>query len=239
MSLTTRTGKGSQLTQAEMDANLKEIGVIGANIASAATVDLNNATGNRIDITGTTTITSFGTAAPPGTTRIVRFQGALTLTHNATNLILPVGANLITRAGDIIKVMKEGAVASDGWRVLDLWRNGDGSDLLSFVQFGTPFANGNLGATPTIDPTKGSRQTGTVSASITTFTITAPPNNLPMTIHIDLVQSTGSMTWPGVSGGKKPTGMDNALSTAAGATDRVIADYNGSLWFYQLVKGWA
>lgn len=241
MSLVTRTGKGSQLTQAEMDANLKEIGAIGANIASATTTDLNNATGNRIDITGTTTITSFGTAAPQGTLRLVRFQGALTLTHNATNLILPLAANLTTRAGDIVWVQKEAAAGADGWRVLDLWRNGDGSELAGYVQFPAIFDNGNSGATPTIDPTKGARQKITANtASITTFTITAPPNNLPTTLHIDIYQdATGSRAWAvgGPVGSKWPAGADKVLSTAASARDRLVADYDGANWVCQLMKG--
>ena len=69
---------------------------IGA-IPSAATVDLENATGDLIDISGTTTITTlvlFG-----GHERTVRFTGALTLTHSST-LVLPGGVNITTVAGD-------------------------------------------------------------------------------------------------------------------------------------------
>lgn len=72
----------------------------GADIASAATTDIAGATGNIVDVTGTVTITAFGTIQA-GSVRIVRFMGALTLTHNATSLILPTGANIVTAAGDI------------------------------------------------------------------------------------------------------------------------------------------
>ena len=67
------------------------------DVASAATVDLGAQASDNLRITGTTTITSFGTAAS-GVTRNLRFAGALTLTHNATSLILPGGANITTQA---------------------------------------------------------------------------------------------------------------------------------------------
>ena len=69
-----------------------------ADIASAATVNLDTATGDLIHITGTTTISAITLAN--GLERDVVFDGALTLTHNATTLILPGGANITTAAGD-------------------------------------------------------------------------------------------------------------------------------------------
>lgn len=79
----------------------------GANIASAATVNLDTATGNLVHITGTTTITSITLAS--GAERTVVFDGALTLTHNATTLILPGAANITTAAGDCMKVRGDGS----------------------------------------------------------------------------------------------------------------------------------
>lgn len=70
----------------------------GADIASASTVNLDTATGNLVHITGTTAITAITLAS--GASRDVVFDGALTLTHNATTLILPGGANITTAAGD-------------------------------------------------------------------------------------------------------------------------------------------
>jgi hypothetical protein len=57
-----------------------------ADIASAATTALSTATASFLHVTGTTTITALGTVQA-GTRRIVVFDGALTLTHNATSLI--------------------------------------------------------------------------------------------------------------------------------------------------------
>lgn len=79
-----------------------------ADIASASTVDLGAAVGRFADVTGTTTITSFGTVAA-GVWRVVRFTGALTLTHNGTSLILPTGANITTAAGDACLALSLGA----------------------------------------------------------------------------------------------------------------------------------
>jgi hypothetical protein len=69
----------------------------GADIASAATVNLTTATGNYVHITGTTTITAITLAQ--GAPRTVVFDGALTLTNGAS-LLLPTGANITTASGD-------------------------------------------------------------------------------------------------------------------------------------------
>lgn len=82
------------------------------NVASAATTNIGAAAGNRVRITGTTTITSLGTIAA-GACRTVTFAGALTLTHNATSLILPGGTNITTAAGDVAEFESLGA---GNWR---------------------------------------------------------------------------------------------------------------------------
>ena len=69
----------------------------GANIASASTVDLDTATGNRVHITGTTTITAVTLSRGP---RTVIFDGILTLTHNATTNNLPGAVSITTAVGD-------------------------------------------------------------------------------------------------------------------------------------------
>lgn len=84
----------------------------GADIASATTTDLGAVAGHQHDITGTTTITGFGTVAA-GIWKIIKFEGALTLTHNATSLILPGGANITTADGDVAIMVSEG---SGNWR---------------------------------------------------------------------------------------------------------------------------
>lgn len=86
----------------------------GANIASATSTPIGAATGNLVHVTGVTTITSFDTVQA-GTLREVVFDGILTLTHDATALILPNGANITTAAGDSALFVSEGA---GNWRCL-------------------------------------------------------------------------------------------------------------------------
>lgn len=69
----------------------------GANIASAATINLTTATGNYVNVTGTVTITAITLAQ--GAERTVQFSGALILTNGAS-LILPGAANVTTTVGD-------------------------------------------------------------------------------------------------------------------------------------------
>jgi hypothetical protein len=95
-----------------------------ATIASAGTTAIGAAASNYAVISGTTTITAFDTIAQ-GAFRWVRFSGALTLTYNATSLILPGLANITTAAGDIALFISEG---SGNWRMLDYQRQ-DGTLL--------------------------------------------------------------------------------------------------------------
>ena len=92
--------------------------VKGADIASATTTNLATATGRYVHITGTTAITGFGTVAA-GVERILRFAGILTLTHNATSLILPTAANITTAANDTAIMVSEG---SGNWRCVSYER---------------------------------------------------------------------------------------------------------------------
>lgn len=68
-------------------------------IASAATTDLGASDETITTVSGIVTITGFGTVSS-GIYKLVTFSGALTLTHNATSLILLGGANRTTVAGD-------------------------------------------------------------------------------------------------------------------------------------------
>src|SRR6266851_9991911 len=90
------------------------INEISQTLPSAATVAIGGAPGNYIFISGTTTITAFDTVQS-GTERTLEFQGSLTLTNNATSLILPGGQNIITQAGDTAIFRSEG---SGNWRCI-------------------------------------------------------------------------------------------------------------------------
>jgi len=85
----------------------------GADIPSAAALTLGG-DGDFFHVTGTTTIMSIS-ARPAGAVVTLVFDGALTLTHNATSLILQGNTNLTTAAGDVITLVSEG---SGNWREL-------------------------------------------------------------------------------------------------------------------------
>lgn len=103
---------------AQIASQLGKMGFKGADIASAATTNLANATGFYVDITGTTTITALGTV-DAGQVFILKFEGILTFTHNGTSLILPGAANITTAVGDVAIMMSEG---SGNWRCLHYLR---------------------------------------------------------------------------------------------------------------------
>lgn len=88
-------------------------------VASGGTTDIGAAASPFVLISGTTTITSFGTTYSGA--RFVRFSGILTLTHNATTLILPGGANITTAAGDALIAVPVGSPGS-GWKVVSYQR---------------------------------------------------------------------------------------------------------------------
>jgi hypothetical protein len=103
----------------------------GTAIASAGTTDIGAATGRFVHITGTATITALGTKTA-GVEREVVFDGALTLTHNATSLILPGAANITTAAGDTAIMVSEG---SGNWRCLAFQR----AAAIPTAEFGPAF----------------------------------------------------------------------------------------------------
>src|SRR5688572_14972828 len=119
----------------------RAIGAQGSPISSAATTPIGAAgTALYATITGTTTITGFGSVAA-GTLRILEFAGALTLTHNATSLKLPGSANILTAAGDVGLFMSLG---SGNWKCLHYSKAN-----------GSPVAGGFSGTLTSTDPGAG------------------------------------------------------------------------------------
>lgn len=115
-----------------LDDNLRELqGVVvrglshkGSDVASATTTDIGATEGLYLDITGTTTITGFGTVRQ-GILKILQFDDALTVTHNATSLILKYGLNHLTTAGDVMAFVSLG---SGNWK--EVWRGVAGGDVV-------------------------------------------------------------------------------------------------------------
>lgn len=83
----------------------------GIDIASASTINLTTATGARVDITGTTTIT--GVTMPDGAVRFGRTTGIVQFTASATLLINKSAAtNLTSAVGDQFMFTRDGSVVS-------------------------------------------------------------------------------------------------------------------------------
>lgn len=110
-----------------------------ATMASAATVDLGSAPMGKIAITGATTITSFGVGRH--LERLVHIvDGGGLLKHNATSLLLPGRADIVTRAGDCFHATSDG---SGNWRVRG-YQRADGTPVSSRLSFRNRIRNGNF-----------------------------------------------------------------------------------------------
>jgi len=94
---------------------IMQIGGGTASIASATTTDLCSVPQASLTITGTITITGFGSSCPAGSFKVITFGASLTLTYNATSLIIPGAANVITAAGDIALAQSLG---SGNWSIV-------------------------------------------------------------------------------------------------------------------------
>jgi hypothetical protein len=71
----------------------------GADLVSKAALGVDTS-GNYFDVTGSATITSMDDSGGAGAIIMLQFDGAAVLTHHATDLILPAGANITAAAGD-------------------------------------------------------------------------------------------------------------------------------------------
>lgn len=85
----------------------------GANVASATTLPLGE-DGNFYHVTGTTTITGIE-PRPQGFEVTLVFDGALTLTYNATSFILPDSTDLAVNVGDVATFVSESDAGN--WRM--------------------------------------------------------------------------------------------------------------------------
>lgn len=134
-----------------------------SNIASASTTDLSTMTGVVGTVTGTTTITAFGTVAS-GPERVLIFAGILILTHNATSLILPGAANITTAAGDVATFRSKGA---GNWVCVDYQKAANSPGNLVSPVLVTPSITTSATITATND--------GATGALLTTQHISASP----------------------------------------------------------------
>lgn len=149
----------------------------GADVASASALTL-GADGNYFDITGTTAITSIGTVAV-GFVALLHFDGALTFTHNAIDLILPGGVDITTAAGDEAIVVE---YDTGKWRCVNYQR----------ASFETAFSDIKQAAT--------SSATGVVEIATDAETVTGTDNERVVTP----ANLTAKMVAPGSIGTTTP-----------------------------------
>lgn len=134
----------------------------GADVASASTTTLGE--GGFFHITGTTTITAFAFSTDKaGRPAWLKFDGALTLTHNATSLILPTAANITTAAGDCATVVSEG---SGNFRIVTYTR-ADGTALALANSGVTAATYGSSILIPVVTVDATGRVTSVTTAAVT------------------------------------------------------------------------
>lgn len=105
---TTEALTGTSAAKAVTPDALAALWEQGSDIASAGTISVGE--GGYHHVTGTTTITDIDFATDKAGRKVwLKFNGILTLTHHATTLILPTGANIVTAAGDIACFISEGS----------------------------------------------------------------------------------------------------------------------------------
>ena len=173
------------------------------SIASASTTDLGSVAAPAITVTGSTTITSFGSSAQAGQIKIVTFAGALVLTNNGTGLILPNnGNNMLTAAGDSAVVL---ALGSGNWKVIS-YQTANGLPYMAGA------ANGlaTLGSGGTIPVT----QLGTGSGVSNTF-----------------LNNTGAFSVPVINGYDPIANINTAITgiRGLGLTSSAGHIYNGQI----------
>lgn len=180
----------------------------GTDIASAATINLDTASGNFVHVTGATTITAITLAS--GAERTVVFDGALTLTHNATSLILPGARNILTSAGDSMLVRGDGAGNA---RVVSYQRASDIPGIVNGLK-GAAIASA---ATVNLDSTTGNFVHLTGSTAITAITIAAGTEREVYVDAAPLLTNGANLALP--------TGAN--IQAAAGDVFRVRGDGSG------------
>lgn len=204
--LNRQSGDARYARQSDIDEYIASTNYASTDVASATTCDIGAALTARVRITGTTTITSFGSDI--NTLRYVTFAGILTLTHNATSLILPGGNNITTADKDNAIFASD---ASGYWRCLVYWRytptsgtallKGDNLGWMANAAAGTDYvAPGGALGTPssgTLTSCTGLPIASGVSGlgtNVGTFLATPSYTNLAAALTGSVLQTAGKQT---------------------------------------------
>jgi hypothetical protein len=181
------TGTGQTIAWEQLFAQGTE-----ADIASAETTDIGLQNTNFLQVTGTTTITSFGTnyRGP----RFLRFAGAVTLTNSST-LIVPGATDYTTVAGDVlVAIPKATSGTADGWYVVPVVTT-TGAQTLTNKTFKSYTETVYELVGTEIASTNGPIQYKTLTAN-TTFTETLTDGQ---SVVLMINPSTFAVTWPSIT----------------------------------------
>lgn len=125
-------------------AEVVKLNSSSGNITAAATTDLGALSGDTGPLIGATPITSFG-IADYGVERKIICGGGNNITYNATTLIVPGSANIVTAAEDVFVAKSFG---SGNWQIID-YQKRDGTPLIS--QVAQTITNGVTATAPSQD----------------------------------------------------------------------------------------
>jgi len=221
-----------------------------ADIASTATMDIGIQNTSFLRVTGTTTITSFGTnyRGP----RFLTFEGAVTLS-NSSVLVLPGNANITTAAGDSLIVIPGATLGvADRWVVV-AYQSAAGTtqaqiDARTGTAGGLGFRNRLINAQGLINQrayvsgtattsanqytldrwrvvVSGQNLTFTTTANETTFT--APAGGIEQVIEgLNLESGTYVLNWEGTA-----TATVGGTAVAKGGTVTVVGGTNTTVRF--------
>lgn len=172
---------------------LDNLSVHGSDVASAATINLESATGDLIDVTGTVAITAV--TLSDGHERTVRFTGALTLTNGAS-LVVP-GGTRTTVAGDvaIFRGYTAGVVRCVSYSPIGGTANLAGNQSLAGGFTAASGADGiKSSGTYTPDPLTGNFKHITANGA---FTLAPPSAECTMIVEVLNGASAGAITTSG------------------------------------------
>jgi hypothetical protein len=215
------------------------IGQIGGGgqsvVASAATANLCGASqatvrGSNVAVTGTTTITSFGSNCFLGQVKFLTFGAALTLTYNATSMILPTGASIATATGDTAVAMYLG---TGNWQVF-FYQRASGAALSTF---GLSVGAGALGSSalgfnlPVNLGIAVSESSHALTVSLTAANGSAPTSTNPVLVPFrSTTLTTGTPTVDTLN-------SSLSLTVASGNTMGCVSNVACRIWIYAIDNG--
>jgi len=204
----------------------------GADVVSATALPVLT-DGNYFDVTGTTTVTSINTTGGAGTLIKLHFDAILILTHHATDLILPGGANITTAAGDEAEFVEYASgdyrctsyTKADGRALIAPTNNAITSTAQAFTEDQTFEAITETVTAKSASFTPDLSNDGTLYSCSGTMTITMPSAESGKSFTIIHATAT-SITWAGTikwNGGSAPT--------AGSGIDIYVFVSDGTNWY--------